>query len=173
MTLPSRWRGYPARWNPWVGFDDLFEQMSRMLSSALSDVGRVSVNSWSPPVDIHEIEDAFQVEADMPGVRSEDVNVELHGQELRISGEYGTGEEDTGQRARRSGRFDYRLTLPGEVTTEGCTADLENGVLRLRLPKTPAAARQRIPVQDRGAGAIEPGSSTQAGQSQQSQEADS
>ena len=53
------------------------------------------------------------------------------------------------RRVRRTGRFDYRLTLPGEVNSESCTADLEHGVLRLRLPKASSGVRQRIPVQTR------------------------
>jgi HSP20 family protein len=64
--------------------------------------------------------------------------------------EYGAAEEgDDERRTRRTGRFDYRLTLPGEVNNEGCTAELENGVLRLRLPKAASGIRQRIPVQSR------------------------
>lgn len=160
MTLPMRRGRYtPRRWDPFAGFpgfDDLFEQMSRMLSSAFPDVARISVNSWSPPVDIQETDNDYLVEADLPGVRPDDVTIDLQGKDLRIGGEYGTagqGERDQGeeeqqqQRVRRTGRFDYRLTLPGEVNSESCTADLENGVLRLRLPKAAPSVRQRIPVQ--------------------------
>jgi HSP20 family protein len=131
----------------------LFDQMNRILTSAFGDVPRISVNSWSPPVDIQETEDDYVVEADVPGVRPDDVTIDLQGKELRIVGEYGMAEQaadqgDEGkQRTRRSGRFDYRLTLPGEVSSESCTANLEHGVLRLRLPKVPTGTRQRIPVQ--------------------------
>lgn len=167
MTLPTRYRRYPAaRWDPFAGFDDLYDQMSRMLSSAYPSVARISVNSWSPPVDIEETDDAFVVEADMPGVRPDDVAVDVQGSEVRIGGEYGgetetgqpetgeseVGESEVGRRGRRAGRFDYRLSLPGEVSTESCTAELENGVLRLKLPKAAAEARHRIPVQARGGG---------------------
>lgn len=156
MTLPARRGRYPTRrWDPLAGlpgFDDLFDQMSRMLSTAFPDVARISVNSWSPPVDIQETEDEFLVEADLPGVRSDDITIDLQGKELRIGGGYGGEQEDADQhRVRRSGRFDYRLTLPGEVNSESCSADLENGVLRLRLPKASSGARQRIPVQTRKA----------------------
>lgn len=153
MTLPIRRRRYPARrWDPFAGFpgfEDLHDQMSRMLTSAFPDVARISINSWSPPVDIQETDEEYLVEADMPGVRPDDVTVDLQGKELHIGGEYGTAEqgEGEGQRSRRTGRFDYRLTLPGEVNSESCTADLENGVLRLRLPKASSGIRQRIPVQ--------------------------
>lgn len=152
MTLPVRRRRYPARrWEPFtgfVGFDDLYDQMSRMLTSAYPDVARISVNSWSPPVDVEEVDDEYLVEADMPGVRPEDVTVDLQGDELRITGEYGTTEQEGEQRrTRRTGRFEYRVTLPGAVQGESCTANLEQGVLRLRLPKAPSEIRQRIPVQ--------------------------
>ena len=152
MSLPIRRGRYPARrWDPFSGlipFDDLFDQMSRILTNAFPDVARISVHSWSPPVDIQETEDAYMVEADVPGVRPEDVTIDLEGKELRIGGEYGTSEGDSEQQQRRrTGRFDYRLTLPGEVKSESCVADLENGVLRLRLPKVSSSTRQRIPVQ--------------------------
>jgi HSP20 family protein len=128
----------------------LFDQMSRILTNAFPDVARISVNSWSPPVDIQETEDAYLVEADVPGVRPDDVTIDLQGNDLRIGGEYGMPEQGEGeggqQRSRRTGRFDYRLTLPGEVNSESCAADLEHGVLRLRLPKASPSTRQRIPV---------------------------
>jgi HSP20 family protein len=104
-------------------------------------------------VDIQESDEDYVVEADLPGVRPEDVTIDLQGKELRILGEYGTAEQagdqadSETQRTRRSGRFDYRITMPGEVKSESCTANLEHGVLRLRLPKATTGTRQRIPVQ--------------------------
>lgn len=173
MTLPIQRRRYPARrWDPFAGlpgFDDLFDQMNRMLTNAFPDVARISVNSWSPPVDIQETDDSFMIEADMPGVRPEDVTVDLQGKELRIGGEYGTtqqqgeGEGSDQQRIRRTGRFDYRITLPGEVTSESCTADLEHGVLRLRMPKVSQGTRQRIPVQAGRAGQLDSGQQAETG----------
>ena len=126
--------------------------MSRMLTTAFPEAARISVQSWSPPVDVQETDDAFVIEADLPGVRPDDVSVEVERNELRITGEYGAEQGGEGeqqqqqQRTRRSGRFDYRVTLPGEVDTESATANLESGVLRLQLRKA-ATARQRIPVQ--------------------------
>jgi HSP20 family protein len=155
MTLPARRGRYAARrWEPFAGLpaaDDLFDQMSRMLTTAFPEAARISVQSWSPPVDVQETDDAFVIEADMPGVRPDDVSVELERNELRITGEYGAeqggeGEQQQQQRTRRSGRFDYRVTLPGEVDAESAAANLENGVLRLQLRKA-GRARQRIQVQ--------------------------
>lgn len=150
MTLPvRRGRFGPRRWDPFSrlgGFDDLFEQMNRMFTSAFPEVPRISVRSWSPPVDVEEKEEEFRVEADLPGVAPEDVTVDMQRNELRISGQYGAEQDEGEQRTRRSAQFDYRVTLPSEVDVEGSTAHLENGVLRLRLPKV-ATGRQRIQVQ--------------------------
>jgi HSP20 family protein len=151
MSLPARRSRLGARrWDPFsrlAGVDDLFDQMNRMFTSAFPEVPRISVRSWSPPVDVEEAEEEFRVEADVPGVAPEDVTVDLQRNELRISGQYGGEQEEEGQRSRRAAQFDYRVTLPSEVDAEGCTAKLENGVLRLRLPKAAATGRQRIQVQ--------------------------
>jgi HSP20 family protein len=160
MSLPM-WRGrrqpagYRDPFSGFPGFDDLFDRMNQLMSRAFPEVARISIDSWSPPVDIQETDDEFLVEADVPGVRPEDVTVDLQGRELRIGGEYGaeastegqSGEQEQSRQPwRRSGRFNYRLTLPAEVNADTCEANLEHGVLRLRLPKATAGGRQRIPV---------------------------
>ena len=93
MTLPIRRGRYPARrWDPFggfPGFDELFDHMSRILTSSFRDVPRISVNSWSPPVDIQETDEEYLVKADLPGVRPEDVSVDVQGRDLRIVGVYG------------------------------------------------------------------------------------
>jgi HSP20 family protein len=117
-----------------------------MLTTAFPDVARIRVQSWSPPVDVEETEEEFQIEADVPGVGPEDVTVDLQRNELRITGQYGGEQGEGEQQQSRRGRFNYRVTLPSDVNAEACTAKLENGVLRLQLPKA-SAGRQRIQVQ--------------------------
>lgn len=152
MSFPLSRRPRSAHgWDPLAGIpgvNELFDHLSHLLSSAFPDVGRIRVDSWSPPVDIREVDDGYLVEADLPGVPAENISVDLRDRDLHITGAYGPGPESDREesQARRTGRFDYRLTLPGEVDSQGCTADLENGVLRLRLPKTTEGTPQRIPV---------------------------
>lgn len=145
MPLPTRQSRYaPNRWDPFGALEDLHDEMSRLLTNVFPDVGRISVNAWSPPIDVEETDDAFMIEADMPGVRADDVTVEVTGNELRITGRI--EEEALRHRTRQTGQFDYRLTLPGGVDTEGTEAKLEHGVIKLRLPKSAPATRHRIPI---------------------------
>src|SRR5262249_40265972 len=104
---------------------------------------------WVPPVDIEETDDSYVVEMDLPGVRTEDINVELRdNDELRITGQYPERERMgvLRRRTRRSGQFEYDVVLPGEVDPEKIDAMLENGVLTVRLAKSASAKARQIAV---------------------------
>jgi HSP20 family protein len=103
---------------------------------------------WAPPVDIEEQENAYLVEAELPGVNREDVNIELVGKELTITGEIKERERKgvLRRRTRRVGRFEYRVALPEEVDADGIEANLSNGVLTVQVPKSERAQRRRIEV---------------------------
>ena len=156
MPLPARRSGYlTTRWDPLAVLDDLHDEMSRLLTNAFPDIGRISVDAWSPPVEVDETEGAYVIEADVPGVRPDDLSIEVQGNEVRIMGRV---EEGTLRHPpRRTGQFDYRLTLPGGVDAGGGEADLQHGVVRLRLPKAEAASRHRIPVRGASRAEVGPG----------------
>ena len=104
---------------------------------------------WVPAVDIEELEDAYVVEAEVPGVKREDVNIEVvSGNELTISGEIKVREREgvIRRRTRRVGEFEFRVLLPNEVNAEGIDAKLNEGVLTVRIPKAERAQRRRIEV---------------------------
>jgi HSP20 family protein len=101
-----------------------------------------------PAVDIEETEDGWVVEAELPGVDKKDVTVELRDSELTITGEI-KERKRVGilrRRTRRKGRFEYRVTLPGEADAEGIDASLHDGVLAVRVPKSERARSRRIDV---------------------------
>ncbi|WP_378741289.1 Hsp20/alpha crystallin family protein [Nocardia brasiliensis] len=103
---------------------------------------------WSPLADLSETEDAYLVEIDLPGVRREDVDIDLSGQDLTIQGEVKQTEHQGvfRRRTRRTGQFTYRLTLPQNVDAEKVEASLANGVLTVRVPKSEAAKPRRIEI---------------------------
>jgi len=132
-------------WNPFRELDDVHERMSKLLESSVSD-GQVT--SWVPAVDVEETEDVFLVEAELPGVKRDDVTVELQNNELMIHGEV-KERERTGilrRRTRRTGQFDYRVLLPGEVDADNVEANLQEGVLRVKVRKTEHARPRRIEI---------------------------
>ena len=138
----------PARWDPFRELEEMHERMGRLLEGNLGDLGGLGEGAWSPLVDIEETDDAWIVEADLPGVKRGDVEVELRDGELAISGELKERERRglLRRRTRRTGRFDYRVTLPGEFDADAIDASLEHGVLTVRVPKPQRAQPRRIEI---------------------------
>ena len=153
MALPARRseRGAapasPARWTPFQELEQLHERMGRLMETTWPGSGELA-GPWSPPVDIEETDDAWVVEAEIPGVEREDINVELHDGELAISGEIKERERKglLRRQTRRVGQFDYRVSLAGEVDADRIDASLESGVLTLRIPKPEKAQPRRIEI---------------------------
>jgi HSP20 family protein len=134
--------------------DQLNERMRRLLEQTFGGSWTPMLTEplgWSPPVDIEEQDDAFLVEAELPGVRREDVSIELVGNELSITGETKDKERKgvLRRRTRRIGRFEYRVRLPDQVDPEKIEANLADGVLTVRVPKTEKAARRTIEVKSK------------------------
>lgn len=151
MALPVLWnRNHaPARWDPFAELDELHDRMSRLLDSAFGAPSGNGTGVWAPLADITETDDAYRVEVELPGVKRDQVNVELIDRELAITGE--TRSEDEGKglrhwRSRRYGRFEYRTLLPGEVDSEHVTATMADGVLTVTVPKTATAKSRRIEI---------------------------
>ncbi len=148
QLLPERSRtGSSEDWSPMSELGQLNERMRRMLEQTFGGMLDEPAG-WIPAVDIEEREDAYVVEAEVPGVKREDVNIEVAGKELTISGEIKEREREgvIRRRTRRVGRFEFRVALPSEVNPEGVDAKLNDGVLTVRVPKAERAQRRRIEV---------------------------
>ena len=148
QLLPERSRtGSSENWSPMSELGQLNERMRRMLEQTFGGMLDEPAG-WIPAVDIEEREDAYVVEAEVPGVKREDVNIEVSGSELTISGELKDRERNgiIRRRTRRVGRFEFRVALPSEVNPEGVDAKLNDGVLTVRVPKAERAQRRRIEV---------------------------
>ena len=103
---------------------------------------------FTPLADLEETDDAYLVEIELPGVKRDDVAVEVAGRRLTVSGER-KERQRVGilrRRTRTVGRFHYEVVLPGDVEEEGVTASMEEGVLTLRVPKPASERPRRIAV---------------------------
>ena len=141
--------GQQAHWAP---IEQVPERMRRMLEQTLGSFATPALLSeaavWTPLVDIEEEDAAYVIEAEVPGAKREDINIELQGNELSITGEIKERERKgiVRRKTRRVGRFDYRVTLPTHVEPKKIDAKLSDGVLSVRIPKAEQAQRQRIEV---------------------------
>jgi HSP20 family protein len=147
-TLPARRNGEPRFWDPFREFDDLHSRFASAWGPTFVQASTPEPTGWTPLVDIEETDASFIVEAELPGVNGDDIDVELDGNELTIHGEV-KERERTGvlrRSTRRTGEFDYRVVLPSDVDSEQVEAWLEDGVLRLEIPKSQAAKPRKIEI---------------------------
>jgi HSP20 family protein len=109
-----------------------------------------AVGAWAPKLDFSETKDAFVVKAEVPGVEQKDISVSIQDQMLTIRGEKHKEKEEKDEkyhRVERSwGAFTRTIALPAGVDTEKVNATFKDGVLSVKLPKTPAAKGTTIPV---------------------------
>ena len=128
------------------------ERLRRLLDQTFGGFGVPALATesvgWAPPVDIEEQDDAYVIEAELPGVAKDDVDIELISNELMITGELKEREREgiLRKRTRRVGRFEYRVRLPEQVDPDRVEAKLTDGVLSVRVPKHEQAERRRIQV---------------------------
>ncbi len=141
-----------ARFEPWTIVDLLHRDLDRMVGArrAASDE-QSPVADWVPAVDIIEEKDRFVLRADVPGVRTEDIEVAMDNGVLSVSGERHAiaPSDDSGvQRIERAtGRFLRRFTLPDTADADGVSAKSSNGILEVVIPKAPEIQARRITVE--------------------------
>jgi HSP20 family protein len=139
----------PERWQPLRDVEQVNERMRRLLEETFGGFpAGLAEHAWTPPVDIEETDDAYVVEAELPGVKREDVSIELAGNELSVTGEI-KEKERTGivrRSSRRVGRYELRVVLPDNIDGDKVDAKLKDGVLRVSVPKSERAERRHIEI---------------------------
>ena len=144
MALPTRGGG--AGRDPVPPLEQIGQQLARYLGG--DDVAALVGGGFVPLADVEETDDAYFVEVELPGVKREDVSVEVSGRRLTVSGER-KERQRVGilrKQTRSVGRFEYEVTLPGGVEEEGVRASMDEGVLTVHVPKAARERPRRIPV---------------------------
>jgi HSP20 family protein len=130
-------------------FEDIYDRMGQLMSFAFGDLGlaRPGNAPWSPLAEVSETDDTYLVHVELPGIRKDQVDVQLADRELVISGDIKESENGRRRRSsRRTGRFEYRTYLPGDVKADQVSAQLADGVLTVTVPKSEATKPRRIEV---------------------------
>ena len=151
-----------VRYDPFRDLRSLQEEVNRLFSTnmtrAFDDEG-IGRGAWAPSVDIYENKDQIVLEAELPGMKQEDFDLSIENNVLTLRGERRfekTDETDNYHRVERSyGAFTRSFTLPQTVSAEGATAEYNNGVLRVTLPKREETKARRIEVSGAQAGATQ------------------
>ena len=150
MAQYSLYRPWAAA--PWSPFDQLRHEMDNLLVRfAGAPAGSGDWRGVFPAVNLYETPDAYQLTAELPGVAPEVIRVSLEGSTITLEGErkidYASRKETSlHRRERQSGAFRRAFELPAAVDGEKVEAVHRNGVLMLRLPKTPEAQPRQISV---------------------------
>jgi len=146
--------------NPSREFEDIYDRMGQLMNFAFGDMARVEM-PWVPLADLSETDDAYVVKVELPGVGKDQIDVQLQDRELVVSGEISEQEQDgqDGQNGgqnggrrrrhrstRRTGRFEFRAWLPGDVNADAVQGELTDGVLTLTIPKSEAAKPRKIEI---------------------------
>jgi HSP20 family protein len=160
--LPQSWR---REERPWArdmtrlqrridrAFDEMTEPFSGFFGPAARDVWDLGGElEYSPPCDVEESTTHYVVSFDIPGLRREDVKIELRDNQLIVSGERKRDhKEETKEhfsQERYYGTFMRSFTLPANTSLEKIEANYENGVLQISVPKTAVSAAKHIPIKE-------------------------
>lgn len=140
-------------------FKDLLflqERMSRIFDEALlkyKGCSGMPAVAWFPPVDIYETEEKLVLKAELPGVNSDDVDIEVEGNALVLKGERrlekNLSEENYHRMERFYGTFQRIFNLPYTVDKGGIKASFKDGVLKITVPKNRETRPEgiKVPVQ--------------------------
>jgi HSP20 family protein len=128
---------------------DLEGQFNRLFGELARDYDFFD-RGWAPAMDLKEDEHAFTVEADLPGLKKEDIDVSVVDNIVTIKGER-KHESETNEKGyhrveRRYGTFERSFEIPGGFAAENISAQFSDGVLRVMLPKREESKPKQVEV---------------------------
>ncbi len=149
-----------TRWTPnreamslWNDFDRFFNRLTKSDLFDNPDSDFTGSGTWMPALDVTEKEKEYIVEAEVPGMSEDDIQLSLRDNVLTIKGEKKfESEEDEDNyyyRERRYGQFQRSIRLDGGVDDKKVDAEYSNGVLTIHLPKSKETMAKQIPVKSK------------------------
>ncbi len=140
-----------VRWDPFRDVFTLQDRMNRFFSDALfRNTAEGTTADWLPVVDIYEQGDSLVVQAELPGLRKDDVSVQVENSVLTLQGERrqekSVKSEQYHRLERSFGRFTRSFSLPSGIDTKNIRAEFRDGILKVTLPKAEEAKPKKIEV---------------------------
>lgn len=146
-----------VKWDPFRELEEMSTRLNRIFGNPLApgggvDSGKDAMTSfdWSPRVDVVETPEEFQIKAELPEVKKDDIKLSVDGGVLRLEGERKQEKEEKGKKYHRIersyGSFLRTFTLPDNVDETKVRADFKDGILNVRLPKSEKAKQKNLEV---------------------------
>ena len=131
--------------------DDFDRLVDRLFTTPLLPAwSEQPATEWAPSLDFSETDKEYIVRVEAPGVPKDDIDVNLEGQVLTVSGHRETSHEEKTEeyfwKERSAGRFLRSVRLPSAVKMEGVEAKCSDGVITVKVPKAETAIKNRIAV---------------------------
>ena len=143
-----------TRWEPVRETMTLRDAMDRLFDDAFTrpfSLMREGGTAWSAPaIDMYQTDNEVVVKAALPGIKADEVQINVTGDILTLKGELKHEEEKKDRswhvREHRWGAFERSITLPTGVISDRAKADFENGILTITLPKSEEVKPRMIPI---------------------------
>jgi HSP20 family protein len=140
-----------TRWEPFREMRRMHDMLDQLMDRSLTDYPDLAGEKFGfLPLDVYQTEENVIVKASAPGLKPDDLNISITGDTLTIQGETSEEKEEKGAqyhlKERRSSSFSRSITLPTMVKAEEASAEFENGVLTLTLPKAEEVKPKTITV---------------------------
>jgi HSP20 family protein len=141
-----------VRWEPAREVDSLQSEVNRVFDAFFGGAGNGGTRArrWVPAMDLVETDEHLVLRADLPGLRKDDVNIEIKDGALTVSGERRAEHEEKSEgfyRIERAfGGFSRSLTLPDGIDADKVDASFDNGVLEVRIPKPAERKPHRVEI---------------------------
>ncbi|MBU4185072.1 MAG: Hsp20/alpha crystallin family protein [Proteobacteria bacterium] len=143
-----------VRWDPLRNVATLQDRINRMFNEAFASSkdfeDEVSMSAWRPAVDIFDTDNAIVIKAELPGIKKDNVSIDVKGNVLTIKGERSFDkeikEENYYRKERSFGKFQRSFTLPEAVNPEAIKANFKNGVLEIEVPKPEEKKPKQISI---------------------------
>ena len=136
-----------TKYDPFNEFKRSIDLFNSIVNSQGAEVGSESELAFIPTVNSREEEDAYYLEIDLPGVKKEDIVVNIEDGILTISGERRTKKEEEGDNYYKIessyGKFSRSFTLPKTIDESKIEAESKDGVLELTIPKVPDVVKTK------------------------------
>jgi HSP20 family protein len=139
------------RWEPAREMMSLRDAMDRLFDDAFTRPLSLRDGGWSSPaIDMFQTDDKIIVKAALPGIKADEVQINITGEVLTLKGEMKQNQEMKEKswhiREQRFGSFERSIALPTDVVADKAKADFENGILTITLPKAEEVKPKMITV---------------------------